>query len=102
MSQYKVIIKEEAQTDLKNLLRYEPKAYKKAIRFIGELYDHPMTGLGHPEPLKGKPEGRWSREITKNTDLFIAFSKQKSMLTYSLPTAIMMTSDIISFLKYFP
>jgi toxin YoeB len=21
--------------------------------------------LGHPEPLKGKPEGRWSREITK-------------------------------------
>ena len=49
MSQYKVIIKEEAQADLK----------------IGELYDHPKTGLGHPEPLKGKPEGRWSREITK-------------------------------------
>lgn len=24
-----------------------------------------MTGLGHPEPLKGKPKGRWSREITK-------------------------------------
>jgi toxin YoeB len=46
MSQYKVIIKEEAQADLKNLLRYEPKAYKKAIRFIGELYDHPKTGLG--------------------------------------------------------
>ena len=22
-------------------------------------------GTGHPEPLKGKPEGRWSREITK-------------------------------------
>lgn len=30
MSQYKVIIKEEAQADLKDLLRYEPKAYKKA------------------------------------------------------------------------
>ena len=65
MSQYKVIIKEEAQADLKNLLRYEPKAYKKALRLIGELYVHPKTGLGHPEPLKGKPEGRWSREITK-------------------------------------
>ena len=47
MSQYKVIIKEEAQADLKNLLRYEPKAYKKALRFIGELYDHPKTGLGN-------------------------------------------------------
>ncbi|MCR4854502.1 MAG: Txe/YoeB family addiction module toxin [Prevotella sp.] len=42
-----------------------PKAYKKALRFIGELYNHPKTGLGHPEPLKGKPDGRWSREITK-------------------------------------
>ena len=65
MSRYKVIIKEEAQADLKKLLHDEPKAYQKALRFIGELYDHPKTGLGHPEPLKGKPEGRWSREITK-------------------------------------
>lgn len=41
MSQYKVIIKEEAQADLKSLLRYEPKAYQKALSFISELYDHP-------------------------------------------------------------
>ena len=65
MSLYKVIIKEEAQEDLRKLLRSEPKIYKKAMKFIGELYEHPKTGLGHPEPLKGKPEGRWSREITK-------------------------------------
>ena len=65
MSKYTVIIKEEAQADLRKLLRYEPKAYNKALRFIGELYDHPKTGLGHPEPLKGKPENRWSRQITK-------------------------------------
>lgn len=65
MSRYKVIIKEEAQEDLKRLLRSEPKAYAKAIKFIGELYEHPKTGLGHPEPLKGKPTGRWSREITR-------------------------------------
>ncbi len=65
MSQYTVIIKEEAQEDLKRLLHSEPKIYQKAMKFIGELYEHPKTGLGHPEPLKGKPEGRWSREITK-------------------------------------
>ena len=34
MSQYKVIIKEEALADLKKLLRYEPNAYKKAMGFI--------------------------------------------------------------------
>ena len=22
-------------------------------------------GTGHPEPLKGQPEGRWSRELSK-------------------------------------
>ena len=65
MSRYIVVIKEEAQADLKSLLLHEPKAYKKALKFISELYEHPKTGLGHPEPLKGKPEGRWSREITK-------------------------------------
>ena len=37
MSRYKVIIKEESQADLKNLLHNEPKAYQKALLFIGEL-----------------------------------------------------------------
>lgn len=27
--------------------------------------EHPKTGTGHPEPLKGKPENRRSRQITK-------------------------------------
>ena len=62
---YKVKISREADEDLKRLQRHEPKVYAKAIKFIGELYEHPKTGLGHPEPLKGKPENRWSREITK-------------------------------------
>lgn len=51
--------------DLDRLARNEPKVYDKALRFIDELKEHPKTGLGHPEPLKGKPEGRWSRQISK-------------------------------------
>ena len=62
---YKVIIMPEAALDLQRLARSEPKAFAKASRFIKELETHPKTGTGHPEPLKGKPEGRWSREITK-------------------------------------
>ena len=54
-----------AKEHLARLAKNEPKAYKKAVRFIEELAEHPRTGTGHPEPLKGKPEGRWSREITK-------------------------------------
>lgn len=56
---------DEAKDGLYKLAKHEPKAFQKASRFIEELQYHPKTGLGHPEPLKGKPEGRWSREITK-------------------------------------
>ena len=62
---YEIEFTPDAQTDLAKLMKSEPKVYKKALRFIDELKEHPTTGLGHPEPLKGKPEGRWSRELTK-------------------------------------
>ncbi|MBQ7461935.1 MAG: Txe/YoeB family addiction module toxin [Bacteroidaceae bacterium] len=55
----------EAKNDLQRLRRSEPAAFKKAVNLINELMDHPKTGTGHPEPLKGKPENRWSRQITK-------------------------------------
>ncbi len=62
---YEIQYTPEADRDLAKLLKDEPKVFQKAIRFIEELREHPKTGLGHPEPLKGQPEGRWSREITK-------------------------------------
>ena len=62
---YKLEIDIQARRGLEKMAKSEPKKKKKAQRFIEELREHPKTGLGHPEPLKGKPEGRWSREITK-------------------------------------
>lgn len=70
---YDIDYTQEAINDLKRLQQNEPKAYQKACRFIEELAEHPKTGLGHPEPLKGKPEGRWSREITKKHRLVYRF-----------------------------
>lgn len=63
--QYEVRYTPEANIGLAKLEKSEPKAFAKFQRFIEDLKTHPRTGLGHPEPLKGKPEGRWSREITK-------------------------------------
>ena len=62
---YELRFTDLANEGLVRLAKSEPKAFKKALRFIEELREHPKTGTGHPEPLKGKPEGRWSREITK-------------------------------------
>ena len=65
MSRYSVEIKEQAQRDLKALNQSEPKAYQKALKLIAELYDHPQTGTGKPEPLKGGGGALWSRRITQ-------------------------------------
>ncbi len=62
---YEIRYTPEANMGLARLHKSEPKAFDKAVRFISELQEHPRTGTGHPEPLKGKPEGCWSRQITK-------------------------------------
>jgi toxin YoeB len=65
MSKYRVVVKEQAQIDLKKLSINEPKAYNKALFLIAELYEHPRTGTGKPEQLKGGGGTLWSRRITK-------------------------------------
>ena len=54
----------QAEEDLRKLKRNEPKAFQKALILLNELVEHPKTGTGKPEPLKGEPQGRWSRRIT--------------------------------------
>lgn len=62
---YNVIVAPRAEQDLKRLLENEPKAYAKALSLIGELYEHPRTGTGKPEPLSSDRSGQWSRRISK-------------------------------------
>ena len=65
MGMYSVEVKEQAQKDLHRLYTDEPKAYQKALKLIAELYEHPRTGTGKPEPLSGNRAGQWSRRITR-------------------------------------
>ena len=62
---FEIRLTDQLKEDLVRLAKSEPKAFVKANRLIEELRIHPKTGLGHPEPLKGKPEDRWSRHITE-------------------------------------
>lgn len=62
---YKLDYTDEAKQHIAQLKRKEPKAFQKVTKLLEELMEHPTTGTGHPEPLKGYPEGRWSRHITK-------------------------------------
>ncbi len=62
---YVINFTEQSLKDSDLLEKDDPKAYKKFLSFLKELAEHPKTGTGHPEPLKGQPENRWSRRISK-------------------------------------
>ena len=66
---YNVLVTKEAQNDLKKLLQSEQQAYKKALKLIAELYEHPRTGTGKPEQLTGNRSGQWSRRISNKHSL---------------------------------
>ena len=62
---YSITYSPEAKEDIAKLKRSEPASFKKVVKLLNELIDHPKTGSGHPELLKGMPFNRWSRTITK-------------------------------------
>ena len=39
--------------------------FHKLAKLFSELENHPMTGTGKPERLRGNLQGYWSRRITK-------------------------------------
>lgn len=62
---YNIEYTETAKEHIRLLRANEPAAFKKVTQLLLELMDHPKTGTGHPEQLKGEPKGRWSRRITQ-------------------------------------
>ena len=54
---YRITFSPEAEADLSKLKRNEPANYKKAVKLLNELVEHPKTGTGHLEQLKGDREG---------------------------------------------
>lgn len=62
---YTVNYTKRAQSDLIKLKRNEPASFKKLTKLLNELAEHPRTGTGHPEQLKGDRCNQWSRRITE-------------------------------------
>ena len=76
MSRYFVDIKEKAQLDLAKLKKDEPKFYAKALKLIGELYEHPRTGTGKPKQLSADRAGQWRRKISDKHRLVYEIHEQ--------------------------
>ena len=61
---YRLNFSSASKKVLKKWKKSNPSSYKKASEILDELMEHPRTGLGHPEPLKGGNEITFSRHIT--------------------------------------
>lgn len=61
---YTIKYQRQAIEDAARLQKNEPNAFKKLKKLESELKEHPRTGTGHPEQLKGDRCNQWSRRIT--------------------------------------
>ncbi len=63
---YKIDFSEDAIKVIKKWKKSNPLAFKKFYKLLPELVQHPRSGTGHPEALKGGKDITWSRRITAN------------------------------------
>lgn len=61
---YEVKVSTEADKVVKKWKKSNLQLWKKYQKIYHELIDHPRTGLGHPEALKGGNDITYSRHIT--------------------------------------
>ena len=66
---YKLEFSDEATRSIARLKRSNAAAFKKVMKLLVELMEHPRTGTGHPEPLVGSNDVTYSRRITKKDRL---------------------------------
>ena len=62
---YTIVFTEDAKKDLKELNKKAPQAVSKLSKLLEEVREHPRTGTGQVEQLKGYDGSVYSRRITK-------------------------------------
>ena len=62
---YTIVFTEDAKKDLKELNKKAPQAVSKLSKLLDEVREHPRTGTGQVEQLKGYDGSVDSRRITK-------------------------------------
>jgi len=61
---YIIDISDHADKIIRKWKKSNPQLFKKYQRIYHELADHPRTGIGHPEPLRGSNDITYSRRIS--------------------------------------
>lgn len=74
---YKLILMPEAERNLQEWRKSgQKKTLLKIAALLEELCEHPTTGTGKVEQLKGDLEGFWSRRINKESRLIYKIEEE--------------------------
>lgn len=61
---YNIKITATVEKNVAKWKKSNPLLHKKFKKILLELIEHPRTGTGHPEPLKGGGDVTWSRRLS--------------------------------------
>lgn len=80
---YTIRISDEAAVQMIEFQKSDVTSYNKCQKFIGELKEHPKTGTGQVEKLKGG-NNYWSRRVNKKDRM--VYSIEDSIITVTIIT----------------
>ena len=86
---YELDLPDFVKAEIALLKKSEPPAYRKVMRFLNEIQDHPRTGTGKPERLKHYKNETWSRRINR-----------KHRLVYEIKEEIITVKVISTYAHY--
>jgi len=79
---YELLLSDEANAHLKEWQKSgQKKILKKIADLLAELKEHPTTGTGQVEQLKGELSGLWSRRIDKSSRMIYSIEEERVIVT---------------------
>ena len=72
---YRIVFSNDAKKDLKELSKKAPQAVKKLSKLLEEIQEHPRTGTGQVERLKG----HFSRSRSNGNQITIERNELKNL-----------------------
>lgn len=81
---YNIVFSDDAKKDLQELRKKAPEALPKLAKLLNEVREHPRTGTGQCEQLKGYDGNVYSRRITqKHRLVYYIFEQEIEVLVLS-------------------
>lgn len=81
MQVYSISFDRKALNTISKWKKSNPILFKKLCKILDDIIEHPRTGLGHPEPMVGGENRKYSRRISgMNRIIYEIFDEEVRVL----------------------